>query len=332
LLDVRAPVEFAKGHMPGSTNLPILSDDERHKVGIAYKREGNQAATQLGEKLVSGSIRRQRIDAWLNFFRENPQAQVVCWRGGQRSKIAQTWLHESGCDIPQVSGGFKALRTMTLMLLDVAQADPRPWWIVSGRTGTQKTLVINALGNSIDLEGTANHRGSAFGAFPTPQPSPVTFEMSLAGSYARLASPVVVLEDESRTIGRLALPECWHARMQKAPIALIIDDDIEQRVAHIEREYVREPLDQGVTPQDLEEQYGSALGRISRRLGGTRHRELSAQLHAAFANRASHQAWIQTLLSEYYDPMYDYQLTKKQARIAFRGHRDEVREFLETVS
>ena len=40
--------------------------------------------------------------------------------------------------------------------------------------------------------------------------------------------------------------------------------------------------------------------------------------------------WIQSLLSWYYDPMYDYQLEKKEARIIFRGDRQAVREFLET--
>ena len=35
LIDVRAPVEFAQGALPGAVNLPLMIDDERHQVGIA---------------------------------------------------------------------------------------------------------------------------------------------------------------------------------------------------------------------------------------------------------------------------------------------------------
>ena len=37
LLDVRAPVEFAKGAFPGAANISLINDDERHQIGICYK-------------------------------------------------------------------------------------------------------------------------------------------------------------------------------------------------------------------------------------------------------------------------------------------------------
>ena len=37
----------------------------------------------------------------------------------------------------------------------------------------------------------------------------------------------------------------------------------------------------------------------------------------------SHQKWIYTLINEYYDPMYEYQLEKKSHRIIFRGDKTE---------
>ena len=43
LIDVRAPVEFAQGSLPGAVNLPLMVDEERHQVGIAYKQQGQQA-------------------------------------------------------------------------------------------------------------------------------------------------------------------------------------------------------------------------------------------------------------------------------------------------
>lgn len=40
LIDVRAPIEFARGAMPAAINLPLMNDDERAAVGTCYKRQG----------------------------------------------------------------------------------------------------------------------------------------------------------------------------------------------------------------------------------------------------------------------------------------------------
>ena len=57
LIDVRAPVEFSKGALPTSTNLPILFDEERELVGKAYKKLGGQSATELGHSIVKDKIK-----------------------------------------------------------------------------------------------------------------------------------------------------------------------------------------------------------------------------------------------------------------------------------
>ena len=49
-------------------------------------------------------------------------------------------------------------------------------------------------------------------------------------------------------------------------------------------------------------------------------------------NPDSHRAWIKILLTDYYDPMYDHQLSKKAERIIFRGSREEVRDYLLTTA
>ena len=51
-----------------------------------------------------------------------------------------------------------------------------------------------------------------------------------------------------------------------------------------------------------------------------KHRDLGETEH--------HKPWIHNLLVGYYDPMYDYQLGKKGARIVFRGERDSVLDYL----
>jgi len=65
----------------------------------------------------------------------------------------------------------------------------------------------------------------------------------------------------------------------------------------------------------------ASLFRIRKRLGGERYKRLYHLMEMAFKNQADagqgnmHREWIRILLEEYYDPMYDFQLTKKQYRV-----------------
>lgn len=330
-LDVRAPGEAERGTIPGAANLPILDDDERSRVGQTYKQSGRDAAETLGYQLVSGPLREARVEAWLDFARRHPKAWIFCWRGGQRSEIAQRWIAEAGVQLPRVPGGFKALRHICLEILEEAPSRMR-WFVLGGRTGSGKTRLLNTLDHSIDLEGFAQHRGSAFGALEAAQPSPVTFENTLATAVLANLSALpggdhpLVLEDEGRTIGRLALPESWHQQMQRSPL-VILEVPLEARCANIVREYVTEPLSQGVPAYQLQARYSDALLRIERRLGGDRRRQVQAALEAGFASE-DHQPWVEMLLNWYYDPMYDYQLSRKGERIVLRGEWEAVQEFL----
>lgn len=110
LIDVRAPIEFEQGAMPGAINLPLMMDDERAAVGTYYKRQGADAALALGHRLVCGDIRQQRLEAWKAAYQRFPNGYLCCARGGQRSHIVQRWLKETGIDCPLIEGGYKALR------------------------------------------------------------------------------------------------------------------------------------------------------------------------------------------------------------------------------
>lgn len=326
-LDVRAPAEFERGAVPGAVNLPLLDDGERHQVGLTYKQHGHDAAVALGHRLVSGEVRRARERAWLDFASRHADTWIYCWRGGERSAVVQQWLAELGTELPRVPGGFKALRHTCLDVLERAPEQKR-WIVLAGRTGSGKTQVIERLNNAIDLEGLAAHRGSAFGGRETPQPPPVSFENALAVAFLRHRGSTLVLEDESRTIGRLALPETWHGHMQTVPLALL-EVPMAERVRNIEREYVGEPLAGGVPAEALQQRYGDALGRIERRLGGARRQAVQAALDRAFATGSGHGVWIERLLEWYYDPMYDYQLESKRSRVAVRGAPAEIEAFLQ---
>lgn len=89
LMDMRAPVEFAKGAFPGVVNLPLMTDDERHKVGTCFKQQGQAAAIALGHQLVNGAVKQQRLEAWAAFAKAHPDGYLYCFRGGLRSQIVK---------------------------------------------------------------------------------------------------------------------------------------------------------------------------------------------------------------------------------------------------
>lgn len=328
-IDLRSPGEFASGAVPGAVNLPLLTDDERHQVGLTHKRGGQSAAIATGERLVSGAIREARIQGWMDFIQTHPGTLLYCWRGGLRSETVQNWLTERGIALPRVTGGFKALRRACLGVLEKAPGS-KPWVVLGGRTGTGKTALLNRLPDSIDLEGLANHRGSAFGAAWSPQPPPVAFENALAVASLNHGQPRLVLEDESRTIGRLGLPPAWHEAMQRAPL-IILEADLESRAQRICGEYVFEPLAVGVAASTLLTRLRSALDRIERRLGGLRKAEVERALERGFES-GDHLPWIERLLDWYYDPMYDYQLEAKEARVIYRGNMQDTENYLRSMN
>jgi len=312
----------------------LMTDEERAAVGTCYKSRGQQAAIELGHRLVSGELRERRLAGWLEFARLHPDGCLYCWRGGLRSQTVQQWLAERGVDYPRVTGGYKALRRYLLQELQRAQAAVA-FVLVSGRTGSGKTRVIEHLADAVDLEGLARHRGSAFGALPGAQASQIDFENALSIELLRLrarGAATVFIEDEGRLIGRIQLPGGLRERMREAPL-VVVEASLRERVEVVFEDYVedlgrRYLVAFGEDGPALHAQYmQDALARIARRLGGERYQRVSAMMSAAFAGRgaggdaAAHRAWIAFLLEHYYDPMYDYQLGQRRGRVLFRGDR-----------
>ncbi|MFP5440419.1 MAG: tRNA 2-selenouridine(34) synthase MnmH [Gammaproteobacteria bacterium] len=349
LLDVRAPVEFAEGSFPGAENIPLLTDDERAQVGTTYKRSGQQAAIELGHRLVNGAVKRERIARWRDFAQRHPDGYLYCFRGGLRSQTVRQWLHEAGVDYPLVVGGYKALRRF---LLDETErmAASLPLAIVGGRTGSGKTRVIHAIRKpAVDLEGLANHRGSSFGRLPGGQPTQIDFENALAIALLRAEAELqraggtaapLWLEDESRLIGRCAIPLNIRPRMEAAPLVLV-EEPLESRVQVALEDYV---LDSATLYLKLHGEDGfelyagalrSSLDRVQKRLGGLMHRKAADIMNAALAEQRAgrgieaHRGWIALLLTHYYDPMYDWQLTQKRGELLFRGNRNEVIDWID---
>jgi len=333
LIDLRAPIEFTKGAFPNTTNIPLLTDDERKLVGTCYKQQGQDKAIELGHHLVQGETKSLRMQAWKNQILENPNAYLYCFRGGMRSHLVQQWLKDEGVNIPLIEGGYKALRNYLLGVFE--------WPIdlirISGQTGVGKTDLLLQLENKIDLEGLANHRGSAFGEYVTNQPSQIDFESHFAVDILKLHDnnrPIIV-EDEGRYIGSVNLPYAFIESMQKSPV-LVLTCSQEERVQRIYQDYVVLQKSAFIEKDsnDGSEKFDtyliSALQKIQKRLGGKLFKQIKTTMQLALKQESAehHKKWITHLLKEYYDPMYDYQLEKKSEKVIFKGDKNQIQEFI----
>ena len=343
LIDVRAPVEFNQGAFPMASNLPLMEDDERHQVGIRYKEMGQGKAIELGHELVSGQKKANRINQWVKFAKDHPLGALYCFRGGLRSKISQQWIYETtGVLYPRITGGYKALRNFLIEELEVASNQIKPV-ILGGRTGSGKTLFLQQLVHQVDLERIFNHRGSAFGKHAIPQPSQIDIENTLSVTLLKFINNKItklVMEDEASNIGSRRIPTCLMQTMQRSPL-VVLEVDLDTRIDNIYMEYIGESL------SEYQDVYSSSLGfetwatnlqtslhNIQRRLGGVRYEELknvlkdAIHMHSTRGESEHHKDWIRILLTSYYDPMYNYQLSKKTDRILYRGEWEAMLEYL----
>lgn len=343
MMDVRAPVEFAQGAFPHTTNLPLMNDEEREAVGIRYKNLGQDKAIELGHELVSGDVKQQRIQGWSEFFQQHPGSVLYCFRGGLRSKLTQQWIAEStGTTIPRVKGGYKALRRFLIEQLEINSEKIKPV-ILGGRTGIGKTLLLNEVKQKIDLEGIFHHRGSVFGKHVTPQPSQIDIENQVSIELLKLTAAGhedILFEDEAPNIGSRNIPRPLFDRMRVSPL-ILLEESVDNRIDITFDEYITHSLLQFQDYYGTEkgfvhwsDQLLSSLEKIKRRLGGERFKTLhqvmdqAINTHRETGNTDLHREWIKSLLVDYYDPMYDYQTTKKMHRVIFQGTRNEIKEYL----
>lgn len=343
LMDVRAPVEFLRGAFPNASNLPLMTDNERAQVGTCYKHSGQQAAIILGHSLVNGAVKQHRIDTWLAQITAQPNTYLYCFRGGLRSQLTQQWLKEAGVDTPYIQGGYKALRQYLIGVIETA-ANQQKLLSVSGMTGCGKTAFLLQRQDAIDLEGIAKHRGSSFGRQITPQPTQINFENQLAIALLKhqtTQTARLLLEDESFLIGRCAIPQVFFAAMQLADV-VILEEDVEVRLNRLLDEYVHKMHSNYCQQMGAEAGFNAfshyllnSLNSIRKRLGGKQYQQLQDMMQTALSiqiqrnDTSAHLAWISQLLRHYYDPMYEFQLAKKQGKILFKGSHQAVHQWLD---
>lgn len=293
LVDVRSPGEFKEYCIPGSINIPLFTDDERAEIGTIYKQISVEAAKERGLEIASA-----KLPSLYKQFKELSGTVVIyCWRGGMRSRTMATVMSLMGLKPYRLSGGIRSYRQWTQETLAQYNMDI-PCIVLSGHTGTGKTELLRLLRAAgypvLDLEWLAGHRGSVFGHIGQAPNNQKMFDALLVEQLSQLQenkAPYVILEAESRRIGKVVLPEFL---MQAKQCGTVIDVNlpIKQRVQNILADY---------QPSSHPEAIREAFSRIQRRM------------HTPYANAIAdalrlenYAEAVELMLEHYYDSRYDH--------------------------
>jgi tRNA 2-selenouridine synthase len=290
VLDTRSPGEHAAGHIPGAHSVPLFDDAERSMIGTLYKQRGQAAAIEQGLQAVNPKL-NFLVASVRELHARFPKQEIVvhCWRGGMRSGSVAWLLQESGLPVKRLSGGYKAYRKWVRMEL----AKDRPYVILGGMTGVGKTPILTAMkargAAVLDLEELANHLGSAFGNLEElAQPSTEQFANDVQAQLNAFdTADRIWIEDESRHVGKVNLPEELYERMRRAPYVEIKRSEGER-------------LDQlcAIYGQANVESLKAAFVRITKKLGGQ---------HVVSAHKFLDQGDLRSAAAiglRYYDKLY----------------------------
>ena len=301
VIDVRSPKEYEKGHIPGAKNIPLFTDREREQIGTIYKQTGKIQAIEKGLEYVGPKMKFFTDNARL-LARES-KLKIYCWRGGMRSE-KMAWLFELiGIQCFVLKGGYKSYRKR--ILKDFKK--DYPLIVLQGATGSGKTSILEKMSEIgeqvIDLEGIANHRGSAFGHIGMDeQPTSQQFQNNIHTHLFNLKkNKRIWVEGESLSIGKVYLPETLWEKMNHSPVVQIV-------------------LSQDIRIQRLVEEYGKfdkeklveATKKIIKKFGGDKVKSVIHYLEEDNLIEAAR------LLLDYYDRSYSYSQEKYKSNPPYK--------------
>jgi tRNA 2-selenouridine synthase len=306
IIDVRSPAEYAEDHLPRASNCPVLSNEERVRVGTLYKQVSAFEAKKVGAAIVSRHI-GEHIEA---HFLDKPKTWrplVYCWRGGKRSGAFTHILREIGWDAHRLDGGYKTWRRHVVEQIEIlpAKFDYR---VISGATGNAKSRVLEALAErgaqTLHLEALAAHKGSVLGALPNvQQPTQRMFETNLFRAISALdPNRPVYVEAESRRIGAIHLPDAILAGIRAAP-CIRLEATRQARVDFLLRDY------------DLPIATPAWLAEKIMHLKGLQSDETLEEWQALIA-AGDFRKLCDELLENHYDPLYQRSQSKNYSGYA----------------
>ena len=315
VIDVRSPAEFAEDHVPGAINLPVLSNEDRARVGTIYTQESPFAARKIGAALVARNAARH-IEERLMAHDGAWRPMVYCWRGGQRSGSFATILRQIGWRAETLAGGYQSYRRAVAAALYDTPLQLQLYRL-DGFTGTAKTDVLTRLealkAQVIDLEGLACHRGSALGDIDGAQPAQKGFESQLmARVLAMDPTRPVIVEAESARIGTLRLPPSFWAAMRAAP-RLVIEAPVAARAAYLAEAY-----------RDLASDTAGLASRLDKLRPLVEHDVVSGWL--LLVQDGAYSQLAQDLIERHYDPAYGRLRASDKTPVAARFQSESLDE------
>ncbi|MFJ7747398.1 tRNA 2-selenouridine(34) synthase MnmH [Peribacillus sp. NPDC097295] len=291
VIDVRSPSEYKDATIPGSLNIPFFNDEERAEVGTLYKQVSAQAAKERGLEIIS-----VKLPSFIKEFAEiEGKKAVFCWRGGMRSRTSATVLSLMGIKALRLDGGYRNYRNWVVDKLETVEWKPEAY-VLNGFTGTGKTTILHRLSEEghpiLDFEGMANHRGSVFGQIGLEPNNQKKFDSLLFEGIRNVQqSPYVLLEGESKRIGKVIIPDSVLEKKEQG-IQVFIELPLEERVLHILEDY---------QPWEHEQECLEAFMRIKRRI----HTPIATQIENDLKS-GNYSSAVGLLLEYYYDPLYKH--------------------------
>jgi tRNA 2-selenouridine synthase len=148
----------------------------------------------------------------------------------------------------------------------------------------------------IDLEGLAHHKGSVFGALgQDDQPTNEQFENNIGQVWRRFdPSRPTWLEDESRMIGKVSLPEPVLNQLNSG-ILVRFEIPLEARIQRLVSEYA------GFSGESLV----ASINKLEERLGGARLKEAVTAIRSGDFHHAV------GIVLQYYDKAYDFAINRR---------------------
>jgi tRNA 2-selenouridine synthase len=306
VIDARSESEYAEDRLPGAVNWPVLDDAQRAEIGTQYKQASPFDARKRGAAMVARNIARH-VEVHATALPRSWKPLVYCWRGGQRSGALALVLGEIGFQVSVLEGGYREFRRAVLAELETLPAGLH-WRVLCGRTGSAKSRLLQALSAQgaqvLDLEALACHRGSVLGPLPgQPQPSQKAFETAVWQALRGFnAERPVFVEGESRTIGRLRVPERLLEQVRAAP-CLQVQMPLAARVDFLLHDYAH---------------FVDDVDSFCERLTALRELRGAAVVDAwqAAARAGRIAGVVQDLLTLHYDPVYEKSMQRNFTHFA----------------
>lgn len=291
-VDVRSPSEFKEFTIPNSINIPILNDEERKIVGTLYDSNKYDESKIYGIDAVSKRL-PEIFRRYISLNNQYKNIIIFCARGGYRSSAVASFLKALGLRVYKISGGYKKYRKFVMDT--IKEEIPKINFItLYGNTGTGKTKIINRIKekgyDTIDLEMCANHKGSYLGMIGMGEPnSQKMFESLLVESLINRKTDKIIIEGESKKIGKVVIPDILFEKILSSE-KIGINSKIDFRILNIKEDYIA----------DNDEELKDSIRKLKRYISNEK-----VEKYNKLIDNKDYDSVIKDLCVNYYDPMYE---------------------------